>query len=173
MSSYRQYRGSVSNHRPSNPPSKTRPDNTRARLNSGYPPWKGPTEKGKKQKICRCSTYMDYLHRLGEQFLYSRGNLGIYIVPTIVHGASVFFCLFFKLKLSKQKKKSWGVLLHVFCCFGENPHAFWGKYILYLPPLPSGRVLKVYPQVPVETNWHINSLNPAWRNFFASLRLPF
>lgn len=113
--------------------SKTRPDNTRVRLNSGYPPWKRPTEKGKKQKICRCSTYMDYLHRLGEQFLYSRGNLGIYIVPTIVHGASVFFLVlvFFKLELLSF--------------WVENPNAFWGKYILYLPALPSGRVLKVYP----------------------------
>lgn len=116
-------------------PKKTRPDNTRVRLNSGYPPWKDQLRRV-KSIFPGSSTYMDYLRRLGEQFLYSRGK-SRYIHSPYQYMEHLFcFCL---------------VFFEVFFCvcvlfFGvENPNAFWGKYILYLPPLPSGRVLKVYP----------------------------
>ena len=62
-------------------PKKTRPDNTRVRLNSGYPPWKDQLRRV-KSIFPGSSTYMDYLRRLGEQFLYSRGKSRYIHSPT-------------------------------------------------------------------------------------------
>ncbi len=158
---------------PSTADGPTRPDNTRVRLNSGYPPrdfgWRraflGPKMMGRMEKVapawnlaifgveflrCRCLVFFPK-HQTYDIFTYIC-RLFCGKCREIYHPLNVWVCSSF------PTKKTWGFLFGV--CFVWSFFFAW-MWIPYLvsPPIAFWASLKIYPQVPVETNWNLLIMN--------------